>query len=84
MARQKKIEVNPEKVLKENIDNILEKSKDVNLKTVLVLGIDPTGNIHFNTNLPTYQHLHHLMNRALFEINIHEKNNVGGEKVEAA
>lgn len=59
--------------LSEKANKVLEESKD-KFNIVLVIGLDTKGHIDINSNLPQYPTMQYMINRAGFELLIHEKN----------
>lgn len=61
--------------------------KDV-LKTspqqMLIISLDAAGQINFNTNMPNYPFLHYILNKSIFEVNLHERSSkIESKEVEA-
>lgn len=62
---------NKEDVLKNMFEDVIKTDPN----QVLVLSVDQNGVLNFNTNAPTYPMIHYILNRALFEIVLHERAN---------
>jgi len=80
MEEEKITEVAPEiklSPLAQKANKVLEESKD-KFNIIIVIGLDEKGNIDVNSNLPQYPTLQYMINRAGFELLIHEKNSFVG------
>lgn len=59
--------------------------KDVlktNPQQMLIISLDAAGQINFNTNMPNYPFLHYILNKSIFEVNLHERSSKMEAKVE--
>jgi len=71
-------EIDPIKLspLAEKANKVLDESKS-KFNIVLVIGLDEKGFIDVNCNLPQYPTMQYMINRAGFELLVHEKNAFG-------
>lgn len=68
------IKVNP-------VDNVLEESKNT-FQNVVVIGVLPNGTIDVRTTVAEYPFVHWMLNKAVFQLNIHENNALTNAKKE--
>lgn len=57
-----------------NFTDLFEDVLKTNPQQMLVVSLDDKGRIHFNTNMPNYPFIHYILNKATFEVHLHERN----------
>ena len=62
-----------EQPIKETADTLLEKSKG-SFDDAVVIGIKEDGSVNVNTSVENTLFCHWALNKAIFELNIYEKN----------
>jgi len=60
---------------KENVDTLLDECKG-KLHTALVTGFDENGNAFISSSVKNIPYMHWVLNRAIFELGLFEKQNV--------
>lgn len=64
----------------DTIDNILEEAKKNNFDNIVIIGHNNNGVIDIATNLPQYPFLQYLLNRASFELSVHERSQMNARE----
>lgn len=71
-VEEPKVKLSP---LAEKANEALEECKS-KFNVVLIIGLDDKGRVDINCNLPQYPTMQYMINRAGFELLVHEKNAV--------
>lgn len=61
-----------EAISKENVDNLLEECKG-KMSAALVAGFDEDGNAFISSSVKNVPYMHWILNRAIFELGLFEK-----------
>lgn len=72
----KEVNIKQEKAQTSNpVIDACEQAK-TRFKDVVIIGMNPNNTIDIIPSIPHYSHINHMINRALFELLIHEKNTI--------
>lgn len=82
MAKQKESKAEVETTVKSMVEKVMSEVPVSDLTEVLVIGYHPSGKISINASRPRYDFVHWLLNKAMVEIVLLEKEHEASRTVE--